>query len=32
MARIMSFSALEYQGNGNTVLATIELTAALDAV
>lgn len=32
MARMMSFSALEYQGNGNTVLATIELTAALDAV
>lgn len=31
MARIMSFSALEYQGNGNTVLATIELTAAPDA-
>ena len=32
MARIMSFSALEYQGNGNTVLATIDLTAAPDAV
>ena len=32
MARMMSFSSLEYQGNGNTVLATIELTAALDAV
>jgi DNA-binding response OmpR family regulator len=31
MARIMSFSALEYQGNGNTVLATIDLTAAPDA-
>jgi len=28
MARMMSFSALEYQGNGNTVLATFELTAA----
>jgi hypothetical protein len=32
MARMMSFSALEYQGNGNTVLATIDLTAAPDAV
>jgi len=31
MARIMSFSALEYQGNGNTVLATIDLTSAPDA-
>ena len=32
MARMMSFSSLEYQGNGNTVLATIDLTSALDAV
>ena len=31
MARMMSFSSLEYQGNGNTVLATIDLTAAPDA-
>ncbi len=28
MARMMSFSALEYQGNGNTVVATIALTGA----
>ncbi len=31
MARMMSFSSLEYQGNGNTVLATIDLTAAPEA-